>query len=183
MESTIVNTEQAKKLTSLSQNIDPELIENHLLISQQLYVAPVLGTALYDDIVSRYDNQALTGDSGFLYEEYIIPAVCFGAWYSAAPFLNYRTQRAGIQTLASPDNVAVTPEEFNIYVSRVQNLKDFYCQRLNDYLIKDKYQKFPLFRSDDTPVESNRGSSLYLGFGRRTPKKSPCCDDDWMYGR
>lgn len=181
MESTIVNTEQAKKLTSLSQNIDPELIENHLLISQQLYVAPILGTALYDEIVSRYDNQKLTGDTLNLYEEYLVPAICFGAWFSAAPFLNFKTQRAGIQTTASPDNVAVTVEELSLYIARVENLKNFYCQRLNNYLIKDNYVKFPLFRGDDTPIQNSKGSSLYLGFNRRTPRQSPCCDDDWMY--
>jgi hypothetical protein len=181
MESTIITAVQLKNLTSLSENIDVELLNPHLLIAQQLYIAPVLGTALYDDIVKRFDAQTLTGDSLTLYEEYIVPAIGFSAWYSAAPFLAYKTTRAGIQTMSASDgaNVALIPEEMAVYIGRVQNLKDFYCQRLNKYLIDDKYQKFPLFRSNETPVESNRGSSLYLGFKRR----SRDCENDWQYGR
>jgi len=179
MESTIVNSEQLKALTSISQNIDVELLNPHLLISQQLFCASILGTALYDDMVSRYDNQAITGDSLTLYEEYIVPAIAYGAWYSASPFLAYKTNRSGIQTQGSPDNVALTPEEMSIYIGRVQNLKDFYCQRLNNYLIKDNGLKFPLFRDGNTPVESSHGSSLYLGFGKRSGN----CDNDWQFGR
>lgn len=178
MESTIITAVQLKQLTSLSQNIDVELLNPHLLISQQLYVAPILGTALYDDIVNRYDNQTLTGDSLTLYEEYLVPAIGFSAWYSSAPFLAYKTTRAGIQTQSASDgaNIAVTPEEFSLYMTRVMNFKDFYCKRLNDYLINDNYVKFPLFRSDDTPIQNSKGGSLYLGFKRRSN-----CQDDWMY--
>ena len=179
MESTIVTTEQLKQLSSLSQNIDPELLQPHLLIAQQLYVAPVLGTALYDDIVKRFDNQTLTGDSLNLYEEFIVPAIGFGAWFSASPFLAYKTTRAGIQTQSASDgaNVALTPEELSLYIARVENLKDFYCQRLNQFLIKDNYNNYPLFRGDDTPIESSKGGALYLGFGHR----GRCDQDSWMY--
>jgi hypothetical protein len=177
MESTIVTTEVLKTLTSIGQNIDVELLNPHLLIAQQLYVAPVLGTALYDDIVSRFDNNTLTGDTLTLYEDYIVPAIAYSAWFSVSPFLNYKTQRAGIQTTASPDSTPVTPEELSLYIARVENYKNFYCKRLNDYLILDNYVKFPLFRSDDTPQNLSKGSSLYLGFGKT--KSTTCCNKQW----
>lgn len=176
MESTLVTAEQLKTLTSISQNLDVELLNPHLLIAQQLYVEPVLGSALYNDIVSRYDNQTLTGDTLTLYNEYIIPAIAYGAWFSASPFLNFKTQRAGIQTLSSPDNTPVTVEELSLYIARVETLKNFYCQRLNDYLVEDNYVLFPLFRSDETPANLNKGSGLYLGFAKAT---KPCCNKQW----
>jgi hypothetical protein len=180
MESTIITTEQLKLLTSLSNNIDVELLMPHLLIAQQLYLAPILGDALYADICSRYDNNQLTGDTLTLYNDYITPAVGFAAWFSAAPFLAYKTTRAGIQTQSASDgaNVAVIPEELSLYIARVENLKNFYCDRLNKYLIDDDGVKFPLFRSDDdTPVETNKGGSLYLGYSRS--QQRPCCDGNW----
>ena len=71
MESCLITTVDLKKFTAISDNMDVELLQPFLLISQQLYVAPILGTALYEDIVSRYDNQTLTGESWTLFEEYI----------------------------------------------------------------------------------------------------------------
>lgn len=176
MESCLITTVDLKKLTSISENMDVELLQPFLLISQQLYVAPILGTALYDDIISRYDNQTLTGDTWTLFEDYILPTIAFGAWFAAAPFLNFKTQRAGIQTLSSPDNTPVTVEELSLYIQRVENLMKFYQDRLNDYLVADNYVKFPLFRSDDTPVQLNKGTSFYLNFDK-APK--PCCKTNW----
>lgn len=176
MESTLITTTDLKKITSISENMDVELLQPHLLIAQQLYVQPVLGDALYNDIITRFDNQTLTGDTWTLFEDYILPAIAYGAWFSAAPFLNYKTQRAGIQTLASPDNTPVTVEELSLYIARVENYKNFYCQRLNDYLVEDNYVKFPLFRSDNTPANMNKGTGLYLGFNRAT---KPCCNKQW----
>lgn len=165
MESTIVTAEQLKTLTSLSQNIDCELLNPHLLISQQLYIEPVLGTALYNDIISRYDNNALTGDTQTLYEDYIVQAIGFAAWFSAAPFLNYKTQRAGIQTLSSPDNTPVTVEELSLYIARVETMKNFYLDRLRDYLYANQ-TLFPLYRSSDSQQVS-KGGGIYLGYRRR----------------
>lgn len=176
MESTLITTVDLKKLTAISENMDVELLQPFLLISQQLYVAPILGTALYEDIVTRYDNQTLTGDTWTLFEDYILPTIAYGAWFAAAPFLNYKTQRAGIQTLSSPDNTPVTVEELSLYVARCETLMKFYQDRLNDYLVEDNYVKFPLFRSDDTPVNLNKGSSFYLNFNKTT---KPCCKNNW----
>lgn len=171
MESTICTVEQLKALSSLSDNIDCDLLQPHLLISQQLYVQPILGDALYHDIIDRYDSNTLTGDTLTLYEDYIIPAIGFGSWFSASPFLAYKTTRNGIQTQGTPDTVAVTPEELSLYIARVENMKNFYCERLNKYLIEDNGIKFPLFRAGDTPVEVSKGGTLFLNF-----KRNGTCD-------
>lgn len=175
MESTICTPNQLKNLTSLSQNIDPELLNPHLLIAQQLYVQPILGDALYNDIVNRFNTNTLTGDSQTLYEEYIVAAIGFGAWYSIAPFLNYKSQRAGIQTTSSPDNTPVTVEELSLYISRVENLKNFYSQRLQTFLDNNQ-TKYPLYRQGDSQ-EVSKGGGLFLGFkSRRGYHNTECCD-------
>jgi hypothetical protein len=161
MESTIVTVNDLKNFSSIGENVDPELLYPHLLIAQQLYLQPVLGDALYNDIVSRFDNSQLTGDTQTLYEQYIIPALAYSSWYSVSPFLNYRTQRAGINTTSSDVLTPVTPEELNIYLSKVENFKQFYLDRLEKYLVTNA-TLFPLFRQND--VKEMNGSSIYLGY-------------------
>lgn len=162
MESTLTTVEQLKALTSISDTMDCELLQPHLLIAQQLYVAPVLGDALYSDILSKFNDNTISGNTETLLNEYIIPAIGFSAWFSAAPFLAYKTQRSGIQALASPDNTPVTPEELSLYIARVENYKDFYCLRLQKYL-DDNESLFPLYRSADSQ-DVSKGGGLYLGY-------------------
>jgi hypothetical protein len=166
MESTLVTTVQLKNLTSISKNFDVELLQPHLLIAQQLYVQPVLGDALYFNILTKFDTNTISGDTQILLDEYITPAIGFSAWFSAAPFLAYKTTRAGIQTESASDgaNIAVTPEELSLYIARVENYKNFYLDRLAKYL-NNNVTNFPLFRTEDCQpkVNSNTGQ-FYLGF-------------------
>ena len=175
MESTLVTVEQLKQLTSLSQNLDCELLQPHLLIAQQLYIQPILGDALYNDIIAKFDTNSISGNTSTLLDQYITPAIGFASWFSSAPFLHMRTQRAGIQTLASPDNTPISVEELSLYIARVETLKDFYCTRLQKYL-DDNEALFPLYRTDDIQ-QTNKGGALYLGFRN----KYNCNSDDWMY--
>lgn len=166
MESTIVTVNDLKNFTSIGENIDPDLLFPHLLIAQQLYLQPVLGDALYNDIVSRFDNEQLTGDTQSLYELYIIPALAYSAWYSAAPFIAYKTQRTGISTHSSDVLTPVTTDELSIYVDRVNNLKLYYLNRLEQYLI-DNASTFPLYRQNT--VNQSSGGQIYLGY--QTPSR------------
>jgi len=166
MESTLVTVNDIKQFTSIGNQVDPDVIFPFLLIGQQLYVAPVLGDPLYNDIISRFDNNQLTGDTQTLYEEYLISAIAYSSWYAATPFLNYKTQRSGISTQSSDVLTPVTPEEINIYLTKVNNFKDFYLNRLEKFLVANA-TLFPLFRQND--VSESNGSSIYLGYKYRFP--------------
>lgn len=165
MESTICTVNDLKKYTSIGDNIDADLLYNHLLISQQIYVLPVMGQSLYDDIVYRFDNNQLTGDTFTLWSNFIVPSIAFSSWFSCAPFLSYKTQRTGLSTQSSDVLNPLSPEEFAIYNSRVENFKVFYLNRLEDYLIDNK-TTFPLFRQNT--VNQSSGGSLYLGYKTRS---------------
>lgn len=172
MESTLTTVEQLKNLTSISDTMDCALLQPHLLIAQQLYVEPILGDALYNDILAQYDAQTISGNTTTLLDEYITPAIGFASWFSAAPFLAYKTQRVGIGSQASPDTTPVTPEELSLYVARVENYMDFYLRRLQKYL-DDNATLFPLYRSGDSQ-EVSKGGVIYLGYGKRSN-----CDTDY----
>jgi hypothetical protein len=164
-ESVIVTINDLKKYSSISENIDPELLTPHLLISQQMNIFPVLGEPLYDDIISRFDNNQLSGDTQELYENYIVPALAFSAWANAAPFLGYHTNRNGLMTMSTDTLTPLTPDEMSIYLSRVNGFRDFYIKRMQDYL-DENIILFPLYRKDDTQI--GQGSQFYLGYKNRT---------------
>jgi hypothetical protein len=178
-ESVIVTVNDLKKFSSISDNIDPELLTPHLLISQQMNLFPVLGQALYDDIISKFDNTQLTGSpETTLYENYIVPALAFSAWANAAPFLAYHTTRNGLMTMGTDVLTPLTPDEMPIYLSRVNGFRDFYLGRLIDYL-DDNKTSFPLYRKDETPV--GQGSQIFLGFKKRSAPRSYWGTDGYYF--
>jgi hypothetical protein len=177
MKTVLTTVNELKLRTSIGENIDVELLQPHLQIAQELYVSEVLGSALYDDIVNQYDNNTISGDTETLLNEYIIPSIAYSAWYCAYPFLAYKTQRTGINTTTTDVQTPVTVEEISIYGSRVENFKNFYLKRLEDYLIENS-TLFPLFRKSETTQQG--GGNIYLGY-KTLSKHSAYWDKDY-YG-
>lgn len=178
MESILCTVNDLKRLTSIGNNVDVDILWPHVLLAQQLYLQPVLGDALYEDIISRFDNQQLTGDTETLWEEYLVPSLAYCAWYNATPFLNYKTQRAGISTHSTDVLSPVTPEELATYSERVNNFKIYWLGRLEDYLIAND-DLFPLYRQNT--IVQNSGGSIFLGWKtstRQNPYWDQTGDDD-----
>lgn len=162
MESTLVTVNDLKRFTTISTNCDPDLLFPFLLISQQLYVEPILGSGLYAELLSEFDNAQLTGGTmTTLYEEYIISAIAYGSLYSALPFIAWKIQRTGVSTMSSDVLTPASNEEMTMLLSKAENLKAFYCNRLENYLIENK-SSFPLYKQNAT--EQSNGGSFYLGF-------------------
>jgi len=165
MKTNICTVNDLKKLSTISENVDCLLLEPFLNISQEMYVMPILGTALYDDIIAQIDANTVSGNTETLINDYIIPAIAFGSWYSSAPFLLYKTQRNGVLKMSTDTLTPVDPAEMSIYMSKLENLKAFYCNRLEHYLCENK-TTFPLYRASCT--KQSNGGAFYLGWKTKT---------------
>lgn len=161
MDSNLVTTEQLKTLTSIGLNIDCELLSPHINIAQNLYIAPVLGKCLYEDLVTNFDANTLSTDYETLLNDYITPALGFSSWYSVSPFLHLRTSRNGINKSGTDTVSPVELDEFSMYLSKVENMMKFYLKRLEDFLICNK-TVYPLYRQNSAEISS--GGSIFTGW-------------------
>lgn len=173
MKTNICTINDLKLMSTISENVDCNLLTPFLNISQELYTMPVLGQALYDDLITKLDNNTLNAGEQLLITEYIIPAIAYGSWYASAPFIAYKTQRTGISKMNSDVLTALEPAEMSIYMTKLENLKAFYLNRLENYLIQNA-STFTLFRRNCT--SQSNGGSIYLGF--KTRKSNEYWDSD-----
>lgn len=177
MESTLLTVNDIKNFTTIGQNVDPELLYPFILLSQQMYVEPVLGLALYNDIVSRFDNQQLTGDTQILYESHIIPSIAYSSLYSALPFIAYKIQRSGVSTQTTDVLTPVSPEEMSIIIGKADNMKNFYLNRLEEYLVTNE-TLFPLYKRNSVN-QTDGNQTIYLGYKHRI--NNPYWDKDYYF--
>ena len=174
MKSNLTSTEKLKTLTAIGQNIDCELLQSHLNIAQEIYIAPILGDCLYEDLVTNFDANTLSADYQTLLDDYITPAIGFAAWYNAAPFLHMRTSRNGINKSGTDTLSPIELSEFSMYMSKVENMMKFYLKRLEDYLNCNK-AKFSLYCQNSSEV--NFGGSIFTGWNVH-PKRGRYWDQE-----
>jgi len=163
MEDTLLITiEDIKNVTSISDNVDVSILEPFLATSQDMYIRPVVGDSLMDAMIASVASGGTQYQA--LIDNYILKALAYSTWFSAAPFLHFKTHKKGIVVQSSDNSTNVTPEEFSIYVQRIENNQTFYLRRLKDYLDTSAAKAlYPLYATTDQINPSN-SSSIFLGF-------------------
>src|SRR5262245_35233178 len=61
-----------KQLSQAHSNIDDKLITPEIIANQDMYIMPLLGSSLFDRLISEVKNNTLTGDYLTLHEQYVI---------------------------------------------------------------------------------------------------------------
>jgi hypothetical protein len=156
----ILPIEQLKTMTSISDNIDVEMLEPYLFIAQQRYIRPLVGDALMDAITA--DQQSGGTAYQTLVQDYLWYALAYATWNDASIFMAYKTHKKGVVKQGGDNSENLNVEEMSIYTSRIRNNMTFYLDRAKDYL-NDNKSVYPLYNSTDQRGESN-SSSIFLDF-------------------
>ena len=69
----IINEKYLKKYSPISMNFNLDEVSNFVSISETIWVRPVLGTALYDEILSQVKNNNLSPENSTLLVEAVWP--------------------------------------------------------------------------------------------------------------
>lgn len=160
---TFINKEDLIKNTQISNNVDAELLVPHIIIAQDMYITSILGEALSTELLDQIEAGSISGHNYTLWQEYIIPAASYYTWYSAAPFMAFKTHRSGIIRQTTDNSESTSMEEFSYYVKRVEKTAIHYATRLETYL-HDNADNFPLYRRFCGKSQVNKGGGLYLRY-------------------
>lgn len=166
MENLLMTVDDIKSITSISDNVDVESLRNYIKNATVMYIQPILGIALLDDILLLTS----TGNSKYdvLLKEYIYYALAYYAWYNASIFLHVKTQKKGLVKQHSDDSENISLDEFGVYSKRIESIAVTYSNRLRDYLDVNA-NEFALYRQNNKSVagNSNTCSSIFLKFKSR----------------
>lgn len=130
----LITVQEIKSNTSMGGNVDPDKFLHLITDVQELVLEQVLGTALYNKIVTDFDNLSLSGNYLEMFNEYIKPVL----WHSVyAQFLRdgiVLSKNTGIYE-NSPENASsANIDNVKYIVKSAQSKADSYIERLIRYL-------------------------------------------------
>ena len=82
-----ISSTRLKKDTALGGSVDDNLIMPYILLAQDMYILPVLGTDLDAKIKADIQAGSLAGNYKTLVETYIQPALVQFSFAELAPFM------------------------------------------------------------------------------------------------
>lgn len=160
-----------KMRTAVHGNIDPELIRPDIKVAQDIYIHPILGTALFNKLITYVDAGLVpAGPYKTLLDDYILDTLM---WYVLAEMpitTSYQFWNKGVMRKQSDEADLPSMTELEQIRDVYRNRAEWYAKRLQMYLKQTATATvLPEYLSPgdgvDTidPVKSTFTMPVYLG--------------------
>ena len=147
-----ISTDRLKKDSALGGSVDDNLLLPYILMAQDRYILPILGTDLYDKLISDIQGSSLAGDYLTLLQTYIQPCLVQFSFSVVLPFLRLRFVNNSVVTMSSENGASVSHSDLKPLISASMDQGEFLRERLIDY-IRNNTSSF-------SEYSSNTGSDL-----------------------
>tara|TARA_R100001163_G_C5059078_1_gene195732 strand:+ start:1620 stop:2192 length:573 start_codon:yes stop_codon:yes gene_type:complete len=160
-----ISTERLKKDSSLGGSVDDNLLLPYILMAQDRYILPILGTDLNDKLISDIQGSSLSGAYLTLLQTYIQPSLVQYSFATVLPFLRLRMVNNSVVTMNSEQGSSVSHSDLKPLINASIDQAEFYRERLIDY-IRNNTSSFPEYSSntgaDLQPTSQNYYAGLNL---------------------
>jgi len=135
----IISEANLRQFTDINNNVDSELLKQAIRTAQDIETQRVLGTKLYDKILSDIKNNTLAGDYETLVLNWVQNAVLYEAYYYALEDIYLRPRNNGVLIPQGGENSASADGTwYNRKRESIKQRKQFYEERLTNYLIQNQ---------------------------------------------
>ena len=136
MENTLLISEaKLKRFTDINNVLDVDLISSVIREAQIVHITRLLGSKLYDKILSDVDNGTLTGNYKTLVDNYIQDVLIYASYYESLETIYLRPRNAGLVVPQGGENNSAA--DITLYDKKRQSVKnkmEYFAERLVDYL-------------------------------------------------
>lgn len=135
----LISEAKIREFTDMNNNVDSKLLSNAIRESQDIDLQRILGTLLYDKILSDVQGNTLTGVYQSLVDDYIQNFLLYATYYYTLEYIYMRPRNNGLLTPTGGENSeTVDRSMYNVKRQSVQNKREFYAEKLTNYLIENQ---------------------------------------------
>ena len=149
----ILSEAKLRQFTDLNNNVDTKLLTNAVREGQDIHIQRLLGTVLYEKILSDITADTLTGAYKTLVDDYIQNALIYAAYYEALEYIFVRSRNNGLLSPTGGENSEKVDGTFyDRKRESVKNKFEWYAEKLVNYLIENT-NVFPELNENDKLYE------------------------------
>lgn len=165
----IVSANYIKKTTVVNDNVDDKLIEGAINDVQLMYIRPLLGTRLYDQILSQIGSSTVSANNATLINTYLAPAMKYYVLAECAHIFNYQFWNKGIMSSSSDNAQPVDFATMKFVMDEYRNKGEKLARICKDYLEYNS-ATYTLYTSnaydyEEKPIKNTFQTGIYLEDG------------------
>ena len=156
-----------KERMTLHTNTDEKLIFPEIKAAQDMYLRPLLGSILFDKILTDVEAETLAGNYLLLMDNYLIDILCNYVMAELPEGLNYQFWNKGVATKTTDNSQSPTMSEMYSIVSKYKKRAEHYAQACRLYIVQNS-TLFPEYYAPGgidkvNPLAAVYTTPIYLG--------------------
>lgn len=131
----LISDEILKDRTAIHGNIDAKLLYPEIKVAQDMYIHPILGTALYNKLITDINaSGTTTGAYKTLLDDYIIDPLMYYVLAELPTGISYQFFNKGVIRKQGDSTESPTMSELIDISTHYRNRAEWYGERLTKYL-------------------------------------------------
>ena len=178
----LISEAKIRAFSDLNESVDDALMVNGIREAQDIAIQPIIGTKLYNTLITKIDNNSVSGSYQTLVDDYIQPALVYASLYNITEAVMVRTRNNGLLTPTGGENsVNVDRSMYDAKRQSIFNKQQFYADQLSRFLTENLalypelgqntllYQFVPDYGSQyRSPIVMQRNTrAIYLNLARQ----------------
>jgi hypothetical protein len=166
MSALIISENYLKQNGVINDNADMKVITPTIVLVQDIYIHPILGSSLFNEIVAQIDAENVSAANENLLDNYILPTMLWYTLCECTPVFKYRYMNKGVLVKNSENSTPADLQEIQYLMDRWKNNAELYAERATKFLCANT-TTYPLYTlnpdSDDIkPNKTNYTNGLFL---------------------
>ena len=163
-----ISADTIKERSGLHYNVDEKLIKPEIKTSQDMYILPALGSALYDRLQDGISCNNLSCDEKTLLDDYVADTLVNYVLSELPQGLSFQFYNKGLIRKSSDNTDMPSMQDLIDIANRYRSRAEFYKQRLIKYL-KQNQTLYPLYLNFGSGIDAIKPdndayrASIWLG--------------------
>lgn len=173
---TLFNEEYLKEYSLLPTNFNTKEVWNFIPLTEQLHIVPVIGQALYEELLDQVEKNEVTPANASLLLE-IYPFEGLALMEVCMPYLAMHITEVGITKGKSENSDSADVNDINYLTNYVRSQMEPLKNKLTSFL-KNNKDLYPLYKDKDIDCKPTKTWNVYgmnqintdYDFNRLTPQ-------------
>jgi hypothetical protein len=139
-----ISEQTLKQLSVIQENVDMKLITPAIYEVQNFYLLPILGTSLYNELITQIQDNTLTDANRQLIDIYITPVLVWYVRLELPMHLNFKYFNKAVGSQNADNMSPITDAELSTLMNFTKNKAEWHSERLTKFLLSNP-TVYPLF--------------------------------------
>jgi hypothetical protein len=164
----MIDVQWVKDNSPIDDNVDPKLLRNAMRTSQDGYIRDLIGSGLYDEILTQINASTLSANNQTLINQYIAPCLLHYIISEATVPMTFKFMNKSISTRTSDNSNPIDIDQLTTIANHYKNKAEYYANRLTAHLMEYS-TTYPLYLNAGSGIDTIHPSSttffsgIYLG--------------------